>query len=295
LLSTCGVVLPVSESILLLNTHGEVDICDKLAVTDAIRNYAPTILINAAAYTAVDKAESEPDQAFRVNRDGARVIAELAAASKIPVIHLSTDYVFDGQSEVPYIESDQVAPLGIYGRSKAEGERAVRELASKHIILRTAWIFSPFGVNFVRTMLRLASERAEIQVVNDQIGCPTAAADVAAAIVAIARATKSTSFDDWGTYHFAGDAVVTWYRFAQLIFEEAVTLGVKAPTLKPISTDQCLRAAARPAYSVLSSDKLRRSFAIRPQPLYEGLSVCLRRLLEGSTTHWPSDQHGPTA
>jgi dTDP-4-dehydrorhamnose reductase len=264
-------------------THAEVDICDKLAVTEAIRNYAPTILVNAAAYTAVDKAESEPGQAFHVNREGARVVAELAVASKIPVIHLSTDYVFGGQSEVPYTETDKVAPLGIYGRSKEEGERAIRELATKHIILRTAWLFSPFGTNFVRTMLRLGSERAEIQVVDDQIGCPTAAGDAAAAIIAIARATESTSFDDWGTYHYAGDTVVTWYRFAQLIFEEAVTLGFKAPTLKPISTAQCQRPASRPAYSVLSSDKLRRIFAIRPQPLHDGLSVCLKKLLKGNT------------
>src|SRR4029079_5486292 len=145
-------------------SHAEADICDASAVAEAIRRSAPTSVVNAAGYTSVDKAESEPDLAFRVNRDGARVVAEASAAADIPLIHLSTDYVFNGRSGVPYTETDSVAPLGVYGRRKEEGESAVRKTARKCVILRTSWVYSPFGTNFVRTMLRLASERGELRV-----------------------------------------------------------------------------------------------------------------------------------
>jgi dTDP-4-dehydrorhamnose reductase len=255
-------------------SHDEANICDAAVVAEAIRSYAPTSVVNAAAYTAVDKAESEPDLACCVNRDGARVVAAASAAAEIPLIHLSTDYVFDGRSKVPYTETDHVAPLGVYGRSKEEGERAVRESAPKHVILRTSWIYSPYGTNFVRTMLRLGSEHAELQVVDDQTGCPTSASDIATAIVAITKKAEGENFDDWGTYHFAGPDSVTWYGFAQLIFEQAA----KTPKLSAISSAEYRSPAPRPAYSVLDTKKLGRTFGIRPRPLRESLAECLKTL-----------------
>ncbi len=260
-------------------SHAEADICNASAVADAVRSYTPTSVVNAAAYTAVDKAESEPDQAYRVNRDGARVVAQVAAAADIPLIHLSTDYVFDGRSEVPYTETDHVAPLGAYGRSKEAGERAVREYAPKHVILRTAWVYSPFGTNFLRTMLRLGSEREELQIVDDQTGSPTSAADIAAAIMAMVKKAEIKGFDAWGTYHFTGAGIVSWYGFAKLIFEEAARFGIEAPRLSAISSTECPTRAPRPAYSVLDNNRLELTFGIRPRPLQESLTKCLKRLL----------------
>jgi dTDP-4-dehydrorhamnose reductase len=259
--------------------HAEADICDEAAVANAIRKYAPTSVVNAAAYTDVNKAESEPDQAFRVNRDGARVVAKVAAAADIPLIHLSTDYVFDGRSAVPYTETDRVAPLGVYGRSKKEGERAVRASAPKHLILRTAGVYSPFGINFVRTMLRLGSERAEIQIVDDQTGSPTSTADIAAVIMAMVKKAEIKGFNAWGTYHFTGAGIVSWYGFAKLIFEEAARFGIEAPRLSAISSTEYPTRAPRPAYSVLDNNRLELTFGIRPRPLQESLTKCLKRLL----------------
>lgn len=258
-------------------THAEVDICDNSAVGDAIGSYAPTSVVNAAAYTDVDKAESEPDLVFRVNCDGARVVAEAAAAAGIPLIQLSTDYVFDGRSKVPYTEADHTAPLGVYGQSKEAGERAVRESAPEHVILRTAWVYSPHGNNFVRTMLRLGAERTELRIVDDQTGCPTSAADIATAIMAITKKAESKDFGDWGTYHFSGADSVTWYGFATLIFEEAAKFGVTVPKLSTISSAEYRAPAPRPADSVLDTKKLGRNFGIKPRPLRESLVECLKR------------------
>jgi dTDP-4-dehydrorhamnose reductase len=261
-------------------SHAEADICDASAVAHAIRSYAPTSVVNAAAYTAVDKAESEPDIAFRVNRDGARVVAQATAAADLPLIHFSTDYVFDGRSRVPYTETDQEAPRGVYGRSKVEGERGVRESTSKHVILRTSWIYSPFGTNFVRTILRLGSEREELQIVADQTGSPTSAADVASAIMAITTKAESKSFEGWGIYHCSGADSVTWYDFANLIFAEAARFGVKAPKLVAISSAEYNASAPRPAYSVLDTKKLERTFSIGPRPLRQSLVECVKRLID---------------
>jgi len=259
-------------------THAEVDICDRPAVAEAVRSYRPTSLINAAAFTAVDQAEAETDTAFRVNRDAARIVAQVASTADIPVIHLSTDYVFDGASSLPYEETDPVAPINIYGRSKEEGERGVRAACRKHVVLRTAWIYSPHGSNFVRTMLRLGAQRTQLGVVNDQTGCPTAADDIASAILAIAAAIETRRFSDWGTYHYTGADAVTWYGFAKLIFAKQKRLGKAAPRLHPITTADYPTAARRPVYSVLSYEKLKRVFAINPRPLSQSLSECLERL-----------------
>jgi dTDP-4-dehydrorhamnose reductase len=155
-------------------SHSEADVCDVDAVAAAIAEHGPSSIVNAAAYTAVDNAESEVDRAFEVNRDGAAVVAEAAAKANVPLIHISTDYVFDGSSRTPYTEDDPVNPQGVYARSKEAGELAVRSAHHRHLILRTAWVYGPFGANFVKTMLRLGAEREELRIVDDQIGCPTA-------------------------------------------------------------------------------------------------------------------------
>jgi dTDP-4-dehydrorhamnose reductase len=257
----------------------EVDICDRDVVAAALRQYTPAAIVNAAGYTAVDLAESERDQAFHVNRDGARIVAEVAAAADVPVIYLSTDYVFDGLATVPYTEIDAVGPLGVYAKSKEQGECAVRAAAPKHVILRTAWVYSPFRTNFLRTMLRLGSERTELSVVDDQTGCPTSAGEVADAIITILTAAKASGFAPWGTYHCVGADAVTWHGFAKAIFREAAQFGLRAPEIFPVKTADYPRQAPRPVYSVLSTAKLQLTFGLRPRPLRNSLTECLMRLL----------------
>ena len=261
-------------------SHAEVDICDTPAVEEAIRRHAPDAIVNVAGYTAVDQAESEPDRAFRANRDGPGILAVAAAAADVPLLHLSTDYVFDGQANTPYTETDAVGPKGVYAKSKEEGERAIRSAAPKHLILRTAWVYSPFGTNFLRTMLRLASEQAEISVVDDQMGCPTAASDVADAIITVLTAARARGFDAWGTYHCVGADAVTWYDLAEAIFAGAERFGVAPPRLYRAATADHPRPAPRPAYSVLSTAKLERIFGIQPWPLRDSLTECLTRLFD---------------
>ena len=258
--------------------HASVDICDAAAVHRAIRDYPVAAVVNAAAYTAVDSAESEPTEAMRVNRDGAATLARAATSVGAPFIQISTDYVFDGTKRTPYRENDPIAPLSTYGLSKAEGEHAVRTACPQHVILRTSWVYSPYGTNFVRTMLRLATERSELEIVDDQIGCPTAAADVADAISAILAATRQPNFKDCGTYHYCGRDIITWFGFANVIFELAGRYGQRSPQLLPISTAAYPTVARRPAYSVLGTDKIEGTFGIAPRQLRESLCDCLNVL-----------------
>ena len=267
------------------------DICCEDAIRRAVRDHPPLAIVNAAAYTAVDKAEVELEQALRVNRDGAALLAAAASAAGVPFIHISTDYVFDGTRRTPYREDDPMAPLSAYGLSKVEGERAVREMCAKHIILRTSWVYSPYGTNFVRTMLRLADGREELRIVNDQLGCPTAAADMASAILAIVEHVRAPNFSSWGAYHYCGRDEVTWYRFAELIFQAAERRGWKSPCLVPISTAGYPTPARRPAYSVLSTEKVQRTFGIASRPLGESLGECLDELM----SPLPSPVAGPAA
>ena len=225
------------------------------------------------------RLSSEAGQAFHINRDGAAVLAAAAASVGVPFIHLSTDYVFDGGKRTPYREDDPVAPLGAYGLSKAEGERAVRGICARHVILRTSWVYSPHGANFVRTMLRLGGEREELRIVNDRLGCPTAAADIVSAILAIVEQVRAPNFESWGTYHYCGRDAVTWYRFAELIFQAAERRGGKSPRLVPISTAEYPTPARRPAYSVLSTEKIQRIFEIASRPIGESLDECLDELM----------------
>jgi dTDP-4-dehydrorhamnose reductase len=260
----------------------EVDLLHPSSIEKAIADFRPDIVINPAAYTAVDKAESEPHQAFALNRDGARGAALAAAQGGVPVIHLSTDYVFDGKKQGAYIESDPVAPQGVYGRSKLAGERAVAEANPKHIVLRTSWVYSPFGGNFVRTMLRLAEQRDRLQVVDDQLGCPTYAPDIAGAIIALARQVTGSHWNPGfaGVTHLAGPDVLSWCGFAKEIVRGAAERGGRSVPVDPIATSDYPTAALRPANSVLSTERLSATFGIRLRPTRESLSDCLDRLLQ---------------
>jgi dTDP-4-dehydrorhamnose reductase len=260
----------------------EVDLLRPASIAQALADFRPDIVVNPAAYTAVDKAESEPDQAFALNRDGARAVAGAAANQGVPVIHFSTDYVFDGAKDAPYVESDPVNPRSVYGRSKLEGERAVAAANARHIVLRTSWVYAPFGTNFVRTMLRLASERDQLRVVDDQTGCPTYAPDIAAATIAIAKKVVGEGWNPKfaGVTHLAGADALTWYAFANTIVRGAALRGGRAVPVNPIATADYPTPAARPANSRLSAARLASVFDVRLPSLEHSLADCLDRLLK---------------
>ena len=253
------------------------DVTDADSVEAAVAAANPTLIVNASAYTAVDRAETEPAAAFAVNHTGARNLALAAARRALPLIHVSTDYVFGGDSERPWREDDAIGPLGVYGRSKLAGEQAIRELLPAHIILRASWLFASHGQNFVRTMLRLGRERENLGIVDDQFGCPTSAADLARVIAAITQALAS-GCSDFGTYHYAGTPPVSWYDFAQAIFANAGALVPKAPELRPITTADYKAPARRPAYSLLDCRKIARVFGLEPRPWIDGLRAVLTEL-----------------
>lgn len=245
------------------------------AIGAAIAASGATLVVNAAAYTAVDKAESEPDAAFALNRDGPARLAAACVAAGIPLIHISTDSVFDGSKAGAYVEDDPVAPAGVYGTSKEEGERAVRAALPAHVILRTSWVFGPDGHNFVKLMLRLGAEKDELGVVSDQRGCPTAADDLAAAIAAVAGALAAGRRDGWGTFHVAGDDAMTRIEQARDIFAAAAARGRKAPRLKPVSMRDFAAPAPRPANAVLDSAHFAAVYGTIRRPWRAALDRCL--------------------
>jgi dTDP-4-dehydrorhamnose reductase len=260
--------------------HGDLDLADRDAVRRLLDRCRPALIVNAAGYTAVDRAEAEPAAAFAVNADGPAHLAEATAAAESALVHLSTDYVFDGAKAAAYTEDDPVRPLGVYGASKAAGEQAVRGRLERHVILRTSWVFGTHGTNFVRTMLRLGQERDRLQVVADQRGCPTGAADIAEAIFGIARQLLlERRGDAWGTYHFAGRGSTTWYGFAEAIFERAQASWGRRPEVAPITTADYPTPARRPAVSVLDCARFERTFALPRRPWTEQLDSVLRSLL----------------
>jgi dTDP-4-dehydrorhamnose reductase len=260
----------------------DVDLLRPASIARALADFRPDIVINPAAYTAVDKAESEPEQAFALNRDGAGTVAAAAAKRGVPVIHLSTDYVFDGTKDAAYVESDPVNPQSVYGRSKCEGEAAVAAANPQNIVLRTSWVYSPFGTNFVRTMLRLAAERDSLRVVDDQIGCPTYAPDIAVAAIAIARKVLAEGWraEFAGVTHLAGPEALTWYAFANDIVRGAALRGGRSVPISPILTSDYPTPAARPANSRLSAARLASVFNIRMPPLEHSLANCLDLLVK---------------
>lgn len=242
----------------------ELDLAQPETVLKAIRDAKPDVVVSAAAYTAVDKAEIEPEIAFAVNRDGARAVALAANDLSIPVIHLSTDYVFDGTKATAYVENDPTGPTSIYGRSKLEGEQAVSEVTGNHVILRTAWVYSEYGNNFVKTMLRLSENRDEINVVADQFGCPTSANDIAAAVVTIAKKlVEDASAPLRGVFHLSGSGETNWANFAKQIFAFSAEAGGKSIVVNDITTEQYPTPARRPANSRLDCSKLEEVYAIR--------------------------------
>jgi len=259
----------------------EFDLARPETIAPAIEAFQPDVVINAAAYTAVDKAESDADMAFAVNRDGAGTVSAAAARVGAPVIQLSTDYVFDGRKPAPYLETDLTGPTGVYGRSKLTGEAAVAAANPRHIILRTSWVFAPFGANFVRTMLRLAGERDTLRVVADQLGCPTYAPDLAAAILAVARRLDAGGWqgDYAGVTHVAGPTDVSWCGFARAIVAAGAARGAPSPRVEAIATADYPTPAARPANSRLATDRFSQVFGLRLSPLEATLADCLDRLI----------------
>ena len=258
----------------------DADITEPGSIERAIATHRPTFIVNAAAYTAVDKAESDRDACFRINRDGAGIVARVAAAAKVPLVHLSTDYVFDGTKAGPWTEDDAVGPLGVYGASKEAGEQQVRANHPRHFIVRTSWVFGVHGNNFVKTMLKLGETREQLRIVADQHGKPTDAADIARAVLALAnRVLTKPPQRPWGTLHFAGKRATTWFGFAEAIFDEAERRGARRPELTPIASDGYPTAAKRPANSVLACAKIESIYGVIPQPWSMGLAACLDRLI----------------
>lgn len=258
--------------------HTALDICDPVAVARAMEAQRPDVVINAAAYTAVDKAESEPELAARINAFAPAHIAERCERYRTPVIHVSTDYVFDGTKPTPYVETDPVAPLGVYGRTKAAGEAAVRSATERHVIVRTSWVYGAHGHNFLKTVLRLARERDRLTIVADQRGCPTATHDLAEALLTAATAAANGEAR-WGTYHFAGDGATTWHGFAAEIVRAAGTRLGRSPEVAPITTADYPTPARRPANSQLASDLFDRSFGLRAAPWQQRVAEVVNTLL----------------
>ena len=254
-------------------SRAEADITDATAIDGLVAEVRPRLVVNCAAYTAVDRAETEPDRAFAVNATGAGVLAAAADRAGVPILHLSTDYVFDGSKVGAYTEGDAVAPLGVYGRSKAEGEALVRRVP-RHVILRTAWVYGAHGGNFLKTMLRLAAERDRLRVVADQRGCPTGTRDIAEAILAVDAALSQPDAVGklYGTFHLAGQGVTTWHAFAAAIVAAQAPFTDKRPPVDPIATADYPTPARRPVNSELDSRAFAAAFGYRAKPWAERMA-----------------------
>jgi dTDP-4-dehydrorhamnose reductase len=258
-------------------TRREADVTKFSQVMAALEDSGCTLVINAAAYTAVDRAENDRNEAFAVNCDGAQNIARACERRQTPLIHISTDYVFDGTKSSAYDESDPVRPLSVYGASKEEGDRAVRAALGRHVILRCSWVYGAGGQNFVKTMLRLAEGTEVLRIVDDQCGSPTSAHDIAGAILAIAPVLTD---DTWGTYHFCNAGRVSWYGFAKEIFLQRATItGTREPRILPIAAADYPAPARRPANSELDCTKFVSTFGFAPRGWRSALSEVLDEML----------------
>lgn len=272
-----------SEGVQTVETDTEVDITEFAALkafADSITEQVKWI-INCSAYTAVDKAEEEAEKAFAVNARGAGNIAEIAGTIGSKLVHISTDYVFDGTAERPYSEDDPVAPLGVYGRSKEAGEKMIREKLHQHYILRTSWLYGRYGKNFVSTMLKLFDEKDRINVVADQRGTPTLAVDLASFIYTVVAANT----ESYGTYHCSGEGETTWYGFSREIYRQAREMGLVTGECKinPVSTEEFPSRAQRPTYSVFNKVKVKSVFDISFPRWEASLERFLRNIQEGNT------------
>jgi dTDP-4-dehydrorhamnose reductase len=244
----------------------EIDLSQPAAAYDLVVAERPWLVINTAAYTAVDRAEAERDVAFAVNADAPGAIARACKQVGAVLVHISTDYVFDGKASTAYTETDPIAPINVYGESKAKGEAQVRVMSEQHIILRTSWVFARSGNNFVRTMLRLAISGRDISVVDDQHGTPTDAAQLAALIATMAHRLADGSEGPFGTFHATGGAPVSWFEFAKAIFASAAKQGLPQPHLQPIPTEAYPTPAARPRFSLLDCTALARDWGLSVAP-----------------------------
>lgn len=251
------------------------------AIEAAIAGALPDVVVSAAAYTQVDKAEAEPDLAFAVNERGAGAVARAASRLDVPLIHISTDYVFDGTKQLPYVEEDQTGPACVYGASKLAGEKAVLAEYPGVVVLRTAWVYSPFGTNFVKTMLRLAESRDEVSVVADQRGNPTSAFDIADGILAIA-ANLHAGFDaaQRGVFHMTANGEASWAELAEAVFAASGESGGPIAKVKHIGTDDYPTAAKRPANSRLDSSRLGRAHGVRLPEWQSSLKQVVKRLVQ---------------
>jgi dTDP-4-dehydrorhamnose reductase len=257
----------------------ELDLEDGEGIDRVMAAVEPSAIVNAAAYTAVDRAEAESERAFAVNCDGATLLAAGAARRGIPFIQISTDYVFDGSKRSPYREDDVPAPQNVYGSSKLAGEIAVLKACPGAAVIRTSWVYSPYGNNFVRTMLRLSDEQPVVRIVEDQRGTPTSAADLAVAILAIVEQLRSANgSDEAGIYHLAGDGETSWHGFATAVFASLARRGRRVPTLQAITTAEYPTPTRRPKNSCLDSSKAERIFGVRLPPWRSSLEECLDQL-----------------
>lgn len=250
------------------------NITDEQQVMDVVKELNPDVIVNCAAYTAVDKAEVDEEHADSVNSSGPSNLASAAKCVGAKFIHISTDYVFNGLSSIPYKESDETDPLGVYGRTKLKGEKRVVEILPEAVVIRTAWVFSEYGNNFLKTMLRLGQDRDVLGVVSDQYGCPTYAGDIAKAIISLIDANAGG-----GIYHYCGNSTVSWHQFAEEIFRQAVEQNklVRAPVVNAITTEQYPTPAARPAFSTLSTEKIQQ-LGIQPSDWQSAISTVLGKL-----------------
>jgi dTDP-4-dehydrorhamnose reductase len=273
---------PLGELVAL--DRAGMDLSDPDSIHRAIADARPAVIVNAAAYTAVDKAESEPAAAMQVNGVAPGIIAEEAARSGALVVHYSSDYVFDGRGDAPYREDDPPAPLNVYGRTKLAGEEAVRAAGAPYLIFRTSWVYSARGSNFLRTMLRLAGERSELKIVDDQVGAPTWArsiAEITAAALGAGGTEPGPARERSGVYHLAAAGAVSWFGFAQAIFDSARArrADFKAPAVIPIPTSQYPLPARRPRNSRLDTAKLKAAFGLTPPSWEVMLERCMQELL----------------
>ncbi|TFH68980.1 dTDP-4-dehydrorhamnose reductase [Gammaproteobacteria bacterium LSUCC0057] len=280
--SVCERLSAVDRAHVALDSR-QLDIGDDAAVAAQIKTAQYSAIINCAAYTAVDRAESEPAAAYRVNRDGAGNLAAAAKQAGIPLLHVSTDYVFDGSKQGAYTPQDITRPLGVYGASKLAGEQAIAASGCRYLIVRTAWVFSEHGNNFVKTMLRLGAERDQLSVVADQFGSPTYAGDLAAVLVAAAEKMSESGCAELDNqiYHYGGTPSCSWHQLAQSLFAEAVASGLlaRAPQLTPISTAEYPTAAARPANSVLDSGAVAEALGLPASNWQSVLAHCSARII----------------
>lgn len=257
----------------------ELDLADVASIAPAIVRARPNVVVSAAAYTAVDKAEDEPELAFRINEEGAGEVARAARMADASVIHLSTDYVFSGDHIAPYSEGMPTEPKSIYGASKLGGERAVADANPRHLIMRTAWVYSPFGDNFVKTMLKLAETRDRLMVVDDQRGNPTSALDIADAVLAVANRWRTGSGEPFGRYHFAGTGETTWCGFAREILATSSDFRGPSAEVKPIASREYPTRVERPRNSRLDSSRFALDFGFRAPPWRESVRTVVHRLL----------------